>query len=221
MPDKKTLKNYLIKTILVALVTCAGVGIFVMLTQSFGAIQAKILGSTLAIGIFSITSLANIRNLESQNSSYKIFARLSISFSLLALLFILSAIWISITETPWKPTLVFTILAISTAHASLLLSDRSKSQMLDIAVTITIVSIAFVAGFIIYLILAEADNIGEFFYRFLGVFAILDILGTITVPIMARIVSKNKEQPAPESTSQPDAILNNSQDQNKSKNVQT
>jgi hypothetical protein len=195
MPDKRLLKRYFITAIITSLVISALIGILVILLGSFGEIQARILLTTLAIGIFSITSLANLRNLESQHISYRRFAELSIAFSLLAMLFTLSLIWISVEHTPWKPALTFFVLAVSTAHASLLLPSRSRSTLLDVAVTATLACIAFVAGFLIYLIIVENTGVGEFFYRLLGVFAILDVLGTIVTPILARLVSNKSPQP--------------------------
>jgi hypothetical protein len=197
MPTKHLLKRYFITAIITSLVISALIGIFVILLGSFGEIEARILLTTLAIGIFSITSLANLRNLESEHRSYRRFAGLSIIFSLIAVLFTLSLIWISVEHTPWKPALVFFVLAVSTAHASLLLPSRSRSTLLDVAVTTTLACIAFVAGFLIYLIIAENADLGEFFYRLLGVFAILDVLGTIVTPIIARLTPKGPDDQPP------------------------
>jgi hypothetical protein len=196
MPSKSSLKRYLITAIIASLVVSALMGILVILLGTFGTIQAKILLSTIVIGVFSITGLANIRNLESMHTSYRRFAWLSIGFSLLAILFTLSIIWVSVEHTPWRPTLVFFVLAVSTAHASLLLPSRLRSTALDAAVTLTLSCIAFVAGFLIYLIVGGNADIGAFFYRLLGVFAILDVLGTIVTPILARVIPKD-EPPAP------------------------
>jgi hypothetical protein len=213
MPDKHLLRRYFITAIITSLVTGALIGILVILVGSFGEIQARILLTTLAIGVFSITSLANLRNLESVHRSYNRFAVLSILFSLLAMLFTLSLIWISVEHTPWKPTLVFFVLAISTAHASLLLPSRSRSTLLDVAVTSTLSCIAFVAGFLIYLIIAENAGLGDFFYRLLGVFAILDVLGTIVTPIIAKITPQKPIGPPnnvldpPSNTSAPTSVM--------------
>jgi uncharacterized membrane protein YfcA len=202
MPSKHVLKRYFITAIITSLVISALIGIFVILLGSFGSIQARILLSTLAIGVFSITSLANLRNLESGHPSYRRFAWLSITFSLIAILLTLSLIWISVEQGPWKPTLVFIILAVSTAHASLLLPSRTRSTLLDTAVTATLACITFVAGFLVYLIIVGGDVVGDFFYRLLGVFAILDVLGTIVTPILARITPKTPAQP-PSNTLRP------------------
>lgn len=199
MFNKQILKRYFITAIITSLVGSAVLGIVAVLFGSFGWIEGRILLSTLAIGVMSITSLANLRNLESEHPSYRRFASLSIGFSLIAMLLTLSLIWVSAENTPWKPTLVFFILAVSTAHASLLLSSRSKSRLLDVAVTTTLACITFVAGFLIYLILAEAAGIGELFYRLLGVFAILDVLGTIVTPVLAKLTKSSGQGKPPDS----------------------
>src|SRR5580704_3521369 len=152
MFNKQKLKRYFIVTIIASLVLGAILGILALLFGSFGWFEGRIMLSTLAIGVMSITSLANLRNLESDHASYRRFAWASITFSMIALLLALSLIWISVDNTPWKPTLVFFILAVSTSHASLLLSERAKSKMIDVAVSTALACIALVAGLLIYLV---------------------------------------------------------------------
>jgi hypothetical protein len=41
----------------------------------------------------------------------------------------------------------------------------------------------------IILVLNEAHDMGEFYFRLLGVFAILDVLGTIVTPILNKVYS--------------------------------
>jgi hypothetical protein len=165
--------------------------------------MAKTQLSTIAIGIFSVTGLANLRNIESDIKGYRIFAWTSISFSFIATLFTMSLIWISLQHTPWKPTLVFMVLAISTAHASLLLAARKKAKLLDIFVTATLCCITFVAGFLIYLIISENGSLGQAFYRFLAVFVILDVLGSVLTPILSRFVYNNTQPSQPVSNAMP------------------
>jgi hypothetical protein len=204
MFNKQKLKRYFIVTIIASLVLGAILGILALLFGSFGWFEGRIMLSTLAIGVMSITSLANLRNLESDHASYRRFAWASITFSMIALLLALSLIWISVDNTPWKPTLVFFILAVSTSHASLLLSERAKSKMIDVAVSTTLACIALVAGLLIYLVVLQSVEVGETFYRLLGVFAIIDVLGTIVTPILARL-AKNQLPNLPKDTSSPSA----------------
>ena len=165
--------------------------------------MAKTQLSTVAIGIFSVTGLANLRNIESDIKGYRIFAWLSISFSFIATLFTMSLIWISLQHTPWKPTLVFMVLAISTAHASLLLAARKKASVLNIIVIATLCCIAFVAGFLIYLIISENGSLGQAFYRMLAAFVILDVLGSVVTPILSRFVYNDHQSPQPASNAAP------------------
>lgn len=202
MLKKQTLKRYFIVTIIASLVLGAVLGILALLFGSFGWLEGRILLSTLAIGAMSITSLANQRNLESDHASYRRFAWASITFSVIALLLTLSLIWISVENVPWKPTLVFLILAVSTSHASLLLSSRAKSKMIDVAVSTTLACIGLVAGLLIYLVVLRPADVGETFYRLLGVFVIIDVLGTIVTPILARL-AKNQPPNLPKDTSGP------------------
>jgi hypothetical protein len=203
MLSKADLKRMFIIGIITSLVLSAGAGIFVLLTGSFDLIDGKILGTTLAIGLFSITSLADLRNFESEQASYRSFALIGLGLSLIALVLVTLIIWSdTFIDMPWKPAAVSSILAISAAHASLLLPARGKNAALNSAVTVTLGMIALVAGLIIYLVLGEDTEVGDMFYRLLGVFAILDVLGTILVPILSKFLPSSPGSP-PESSSEP------------------
>lgn len=196
MPNKATLKRYLIKAIITSLALSALVGIFVILLGTFGEVEARILLTTLAVGTFSITGLANLRNVESDKQNYRSFAWFGIASSMLAMFLSLILIWTFSGDSdyaPWRSTLVFMVLAVSTAHASLLLPLRGRSATVTNAANTTLICIAIVASFLIYLILGSDYDIGEFFYRLLAVAIILDVLGTIVTPILAKFADK----PAP------------------------
>jgi glucan phosphoethanolaminetransferase (alkaline phosphatase superfamily) len=203
MPNKHALKKAFITAVIGTFVLSAIIGILAVVLGSYGTILAKTQLSTIAIGIFSVTGLANLRNIESDINGYRIFAWLSITFSFIATLFTMSLIWISLQHTPWKPTLVFMVLAISTAHASLLLAARKKANLLGIFVTATLCCIAFVAGFLIYLIISENGSLGQMFYRVLAIFVILDVLGSVVTPILSRFVYNDNQSSQPGSNMTP------------------
>lgn len=207
MYTKSQLKRYFIIAIIAAMTISAAVGILAVLIGSFGELQAKILLTTLAVGVFSVTSLANLRNLESGHAGYRRFAWLSILLSLIALLFVIILIWTSLDSdnAPWKPAAIFIILAFSTAHTSLLLASRHKSKLIDALVTTTIACISFVAGFLMYLVFIDADGVGTIYYRLLAVFAILDVLGTIVVPILSKVMKSKDENSTPNPPTRPPA----------------
>lgn len=198
--DKNSLKRLFVIGVVTSLVASALMGIAVLLKGSFDDTDWKILATTLMIGIFSITSLANLRNLESSLKSYHAFAVASITISIVGLLLFVGLIWsVSSLDNHWEATLTFLVLAVSSAHASLLLPLReSGGSTQKLIVTTTLACIGVVAGLLVYLIVTQNSDLGGSFYKALGVFAILDVLGTIIAPISSKIGQKPPVAPAPQ-----------------------
>jgi len=92
----------------------------------------------------------------------------------------------------WKVFGIFGILSFSFAHANLLLllGQRRNTVVLGLLYT-TVAIIALVALLICLPIATEGDipgSNGDGYWRLLGVLAILDVLGTIVLPITGRFL---------------------------------
>lgn len=83
--------------------------------------------------------------------------------------------------------ILFFILAVSTSHISLLLLIHSENKFVSGALLSTIIAIMFVVLILIIGVLNSFKDTGEFYVRLLGVFAILDVLGTIVKPILNKL----------------------------------
>lgn len=199
LPAKHRLKIWLISGIVGSLVMGAIVGIYGVMFGSIDDTSWRILATTLAIGITSLTGLANTRHLESFHARFRIFAWLSIGCSIVALCLLLTLIWLDFDYGPWEATGIFAVLAFSTAHISLLLPTRPLPTWLGTLIGCTVLCVAVVASLLIALIGVEdfADRVGSdgIFWRFLGVLAILDVLGTIVIPIMSRLAPPQTTAP--------------------------
>lgn len=198
--SKSSLKRWFIIGIVLSLVGSALLGIAALLQGNFDGTDWKVLLTTLIVGIFSLTSLASLRSIESDSRELRLFSTLGIVTSLLAALCMACLIWSSDifgSEMLWRVSFTLAVLAISIAHASLLVGFRKRGSTLNLLSTATLGCIATVAGMLIYLTTAsQADQVGEFFYRLLGVFAILDVLGTIILPILAKFTPNPQPQSA-------------------------
>jgi hypothetical protein len=190
-PSKNQLKRTFILTLIACLVLSALIGIFVLLTSSFDATDGRILLSTLAVGLFSITGLANLRNFESPKKFRKVYATISTFVSLSALVALLLLIWTFSDNPIWQPATILSILAVSMAHISLLLPILSTHKVLKTILLITFLCIAIVAGMLIYAVLQSyGDGLSGEYWRILGVFAVLDVLGTIISPVIVRLIPR-------------------------------
>jgi len=195
--DEEVFKKYLLRTTIVALSLSALLGIIIFLFGEFGETEAKILFTTLTLGGFSLTGL-------SSSVSYKIpklksFSQVGILCSLLGFLVTLIAIWNIISfENIWKLMFIFMVLSASFGQVSFLLFLTPKTLKVKYIKLATIFFIVIVGFMLLKSIVSEFGE-GELYYRLLGVFGILDVLGTIASPIMNKMID---HQEIPELTSQ-------------------
>lgn len=173
---------------LVSLSVGAVIAMGLFLFGDFGDTEMKIFETTFAIGIYSLLGLCI--GVLYDKRKYIFFASLSICIILAGLLYLLGLIW-SIFE-PFDDSVIFrlaivsVVIPISLAHSSLLLVQPDSSSTVTFTRIATLLCIGIVAGMISVLLLFNLENIGEFYYRLLGVFAVLGVLGTIAVLIYAR-----------------------------------
>ena len=92
----------------------------------------------------------------------------------------------------WKFGLTLILLSFSFSHASLLLLINADKTSVKISLVGTLIFIVIVA-FSLLAVIWELIKFQEFYIRLFGVFAILDVLGTIITPIMYK-VTKIKQQ---------------------------
>ena len=182
-------KTFFLRSLIVALSISALIGIFIFLVGDFGDTEARILATTLSIGGFSLTGLCSA-NLKT-SSRYEMFSNIGMIVSVLGFIFTLITIWeFAITDHDWKAMLTFIILAVAMAHVALLLLIKPKTNLIRILLIATMTCISIVAFMLIKSTWSEFKE-AEFYFRVLGVFAILDVLGTIVTPIMNRIAESD------------------------------
>ena len=183
------LKKTLLIALIASLTISALIAIVVFLAGSFGDIQRKLLFTTLTIAGYSFTGLA----------SSALFNRrrlvplgiLGIAISVVGIIYTTALIWEIIrwsSDWDFKLLVILIILAVSVAHCSLLLLTRSNVLLVNACLGLTIVCILTVALMLVRLIaFAFPDDPGDFALRLLGVFAVLDVLGTIVTPILKKL----------------------------------
>lgn len=178
-------KKYFLRTLVIALSISGLIGIFIFLVGDFGETEAQLLLTTLSIGGFSLTGLCST-TIQNRNN-LKSFSIIGMTVSLIGFLFTIGAIWEFVDfEDIWRVVMIFIILSVAIAHASLLLQIRPKTDNIKYLLIATLVFISFVTIMLIKSTLTEFDE-SEFYFRLLGVFSILDVLGTIVTPILNRI----------------------------------
>jgi len=148
--------------------------------------EIRILITTLAIGAYSLTGLCCSALYEKRK--FTLLALFGMVISVIGFFYTVLVIWRVIgIDDSWKALMIFIILAVSSAHSSLLLLIKPKKALVYGALSATVIFILIVALIMIALVLIEFSGQNEFYYRVLGVFAILDVLGTILVPILNKV----------------------------------
>ena len=174
-------------SLIASLSISALIAIFVFLLGDFGDTEIKLLISTLTIGGYSLTGLCG--SVLYERRIFTPLALAGIIVSVIGFLVTVGATWEIIDfNDVWKPVAILAILGFSIAHGSLLLLARSDQNLVNRLLAATMAFIVIVALMLIYLVLAEAD-VDELYFRLLGVFAVLDVLGTIVTPILRKISS--------------------------------
>ena len=178
----------------------AVVGIVTLLSGDFGEVQGRVLGTTLLIAGASILALCH---LSVVGRPVRVVGFVGLGASAVALVIGLLLIW-----TPWYDNGggwpvdlwrwfgITSIIAASLAHANLLLQlSGRRRRAVRTALAITLAAIAVVAVMLVLPLLSDwaipGDDGGEY-WRWFGVIAIVDALGTIVLPVVALLV---REQP--------------------------
>ena len=182
-------KKYFLKTLITALVISALIGIYLFLFGDFEDSDTRLLLTTLTVGWYSMTGLCS--SVVHSQKKFKFFSLLGMTISIIGFFMTVIAIWeIVDNDLIWRLVMTFVILSVMISHVSLLFLVKPKSKKINYLMTTTIVFIILVTVMLVVEIMIESEK-SEFFYRLLGVFAILDVLGTISTPVLNRMTKRS------------------------------
>lgn len=174
--------------IIVSLSVTALIGIFALLFGTFNEVQGRIMLTTGLIGVVSILALCDLAGLD-RGFRWVCVAGLSlVAVTLLAGLYLIWKDWEAGTdaEIVWKTFGLAGFAAVSAAHASLLLLLGGRTNpVVRFGLWVTLGLIAVLYLLLAALIVTNGDVGSESYARLIGTVAILDVLGTIVVPVVA------------------------------------
>lgn len=188
MEKNFSLRKFLLYVLIFALVLSAGAGIVVLLIGSWGEYEEKVLLTTGSLGMYSIFALSC--SLLYDRGRYKAFALAGPLVSALGYLLMLVLIWgeRDSVEVLWKYEGSLGIAAFTLAHSCLLLLLVPRHALVRWLLSLTLFFNACFALLCIIILLTEYDGENDFWYRLIGIFAILGVLGTILTPLIHRFV---------------------------------
>jgi len=159
----------------------------------FSDTQGNVLLTTLLVGVVSIAVLCYLGTASKRYQWVGILGGISAGVSTVIGLILIWGSFDPDNQFIWKAFGVGTTLAATLAQVSLLLSlvDNAKQAIRRILYA-TLLFAAIVAGMIIVPITFEFFEMVDWYWRLLGVVAILDVLGTVTVAALTKFGTSDK-----------------------------
>ena len=176
--------------IIISFSAAALVGIVALLGGDFGETQGKILLTTVLFGAFSITALCHLAIADRAMRVVGILGLLASGVGLVTGMVLIWRSWDSPGVDDWFRVFATAgIVAVSFAHANLLLLLAGRQRAaIRYGLMATLVAIGIVAIMLIVPVVTNGDipgQDGDLYWRVFGVVAILDVLGTVVVPVLA------------------------------------
>ncbi|MFD6053899.1 hypothetical protein [Agromyces sp. NPDC060279] len=208
-PGVRGARRAAIVALVVSISLTAVVGIVVLLTGDFGEVQGRVLTTTLLVAGFSTVALCH---LAVAGRPVRLVGFVGLAVSAIALVIGLVLIWMPWdawndgSGELWRWFGVAGVLALSLAHANLLLLLAGRRHpVVRAAMAVTLAAIALVALLVILPILSDGripgDGGWDAYWRWFGVVAIVDALGTIVLPVVGLLLRDR-----PVEASAPDAL---------------
>ncbi len=188
------LKRLFLWVILASLAASAAIGIAIFVLGDFGETQVKLLMTTLVIGGFSLTALANAAALAAGRGWALPLPYAGIAASILAAAMAYAMIW-ELGESgrrddwDWRLLASLAIAAFSAGHLSMLSTVHPRAGLAAMCRRAAFLSAATVAVLLIIGISVQPDAVltKEMFVRLLGVLLILDVLANVTLLLLIRL----------------------------------
>lgn len=207
-PTIKGLRRAAIIVIVASLSLTAIIGIVILLGGGSDDLQSKILATSALVAAFSALALCHLAIV---GRPVRVVGFVGLAVGAVALVLGLVQVWSSwdFSAELFRWFVITAIGATSLAHANLLLLLAARRHpFVRLALAVTLVAIAAVAVLLILPIATDGDIPGdasEVYWRWFGVTAIIDALGTILTPILALFLRDSR--PALAGSAPTDAAL--------------
>jgi hypothetical protein len=179
-------KRLLLVAALASVSATAAIAIVVLLFGDFGETAARILGTTLAISLYSLIARPGTVLSEQRRAQPLAFA--TIGIAAVGLVTSLVAIWIAEgSETTWRVAGTVTAGGFAAAQAAALTSRRrgADSEWVRRVYAAALAAVVLLAVLASVAIWAEIDE--ERFYRGVAAVAVLDLLLVVLQPLIRRL----------------------------------
>ncbi len=172
--------------LLAALALNALMGITIVLKGDFGDIEGKLLGTTFGLALFTVLAIPSTVQLG--RGRFYVLSGFGISVSAIAFGLAVAAIWSDgAFEDVFLTKLMvsFGVMAFASNHAALLLLASATPKVIKVTLIATITMLVVIDAALITS--AWVEDLPKELARPLTVFAILDVLGSMAVPMLSKL----------------------------------
>jgi len=184
MPLRSQTQRTLLLLFIGSIGGCGLVGIYCLVLGSLGELAGRVLAMTFAVGTASILAMSCAILWERRRwPSLGLCGLIAVTA---ALGLVLLAIWLEPYEQDWfyRTTFIACVVAVAIPHVGLLSLARLRRQY-EWSRFATIAVITVLVGQIIGSIVSDIGF--DWWYRIMGVLGILNVCGTVTVPVLHRV----------------------------------
>jgi hypothetical protein len=181
-------------SLLSSLAVSALIGIGIILKGDFGDTEGKLLGTTITLGLFTVLAIPG--TIQLGRDRYYALAGTAVVSAILAFILMVVAIW---SDGPFeseylnKVMVTVTVVAFASNHVALLLLATSTSRVIRGISMTTFALIGFIS--ITLIISMWTEELPEELGRLVAVLAILDVLGSLAIPMLSKLYRVSARQP--------------------------
>jgi hypothetical protein len=181
------IKRILLRVAIFALCVTALVAIAAVLSAKLDRTEAQILLTHVAIAVYSLFALA-ASAVADRRPRVALAGWIVCGFGLLLALLSIWTEWSGDNDDLYRSTWVLFAIAFTIAHASLIESRRRDSDGAAVrAVSAATAATVALMGTLIAIGIATAESVDDSYLRVLGVVGVLDVLGTLVLPIARKV----------------------------------
>ena len=190
-PGAARLTRVLLIALIVSLSASALVAVWAVLVGDFGELEIRILLTTLAFGLFSLTGLGAAVRFDRRR--FVAVGVGGVAASALSLVMSLVGIWgeeVWDNETFLRQLGTAIVLAVTFGYVSLMLLVRPRHAGVSVVLAATVGLAVLIAAILIWMIWGDFEPASGMF-RLLGALGILATLGTLVTPILNRVLGQS------------------------------
>lgn len=187
MADNINFKKFFLIVLIASLIIGALTSILIFLFGEFSEVEIRILLTTFVIAATSLVGLVHSK-IETE------YVRV-LGLTMLGIMFVITilTIWeVGDFEFFARSILTYIVLIALLAQAPWILKSHEKQAVQ--AMAIATFAFASILALMVILLIVDIVEFKELYYRFLGVFAVLYVLGLVLIPIFKKLFHESNSQ---------------------------